>query len=188
MSLLLPLLKRTSLANPSSPSRVVSLSSLGHATAPRGPPSDGGIKYDSVRRGDTLLSDVDEYGESKWGNIALANYINLHHGPKSGVTDGEVLAVGLHPGSVATNLGNHIGWLSSIKNWPTFQKAIAMTAAQGALNSLWAANMDVTQAREVSGKYIAPVQSVIPDRPDLRYPQAWEKLWNWCEAEARRAE
>lgn len=156
--------------------------------APKCGPEDGGIKYDALKRGDNLLNGQAEYGVSKWGNIALANYINLHHGPSSGVTDGEVIAISLHPGFVSTNLGSHIPSLMAMKNWPSIQRAVTYTPAFGALNSLWAANMPVAEAREISGKYVAPVQSVIPARPDLRYPQAWEKLWDWCEAEAKRAE
>lgn len=37
---------------------------------------------------------------SKWGDAALALYINDHYGPRSGNTDGEILTTSVHPGEL----------------------------------------------------------------------------------------
>lgn len=110
ITLLLPLLQKTSLAHPEDPARVVILSSSGHSLAPK-----GGVDYGVLVRpaeGDATparqLSPTVDYGMSKWGDIALAQYIHEHYGPGSGNKDGEILTSAIHPGVVKTNLSAHL--------------------------------------------------------------------------------
>lgn len=95
---LLPLLLSTSRANPSDPPRVLLLSSAGHAAAPK-----GGVDYKSVvrdegrdGRGRHELAKWPEYGQAKWGDIALARYLHANYGP--GSSRGELLCFSMHPG------------------------------------------------------------------------------------------
>ena len=46
------------------------------------------------------LSRWAEYGQSKWGCIALARWLNWHHGPQQAAATGspEIISVALHPG------------------------------------------------------------------------------------------
>lgn len=104
---LLPTLQATSRANPSNPARLISLASLGQMFAPK-----GGIDYDALRAGGKQLDKWAEYGLSKWGNVALAKYVDAHYGPASG-TDAPVIAISVHPGVVATNLARHVADTSS---------------------------------------------------------------------------
>jgi retinol dehydrogenase-12 len=85
---LLPLLKN---------SRVIFSSSAGHAQAPV-----GGIDYKSVVKtttgegpGSNELNIWVDYGQTKWGDIALAKQLDKMHGPRAG---GDVISLSVHPG------------------------------------------------------------------------------------------
>jgi retinol dehydrogenase-12 len=82
--------------------RVVFSSSAGHAQAP-----SGGVDYKSVVKtatgdgpGSNELNVWVDYGQSKWGDIALAKQVDKMHGPRSG---GDIVSVSVHPGK-STNL------------------------------------------------------------------------------------
>ncbi|GMK55953.1 hypothetical protein CspeluHIS016_0210090 [Cutaneotrichosporon spelunceum] len=181
ISRLIPLLQRTSKAN-AAPSRLVVSSSFAHLWAPKCG-EDGGIVYDTLK-GTGKLDKVKEYGESKWGSVALARYVNEHYGPKSG-SDGEILAYAIHPGPVASNLGTHLRSVAVLKFNNAVWRATQLTPDEGALNQLWVANLPVDEARELAGGYISCIETPVPARSDLADPAAWDKLWNWCEAEGR---
>ena len=77
--------------------RVIFSSSAGHAQAP----SDG-VDYKSVVKtavgdgpGPNELNVWVDYGQSKWGDIALAKQVDKMHGPRSG---GNVISLSVHPG------------------------------------------------------------------------------------------
>ncbi|CAK9781928.1 NAD(P)-binding protein [Cutaneotrichosporon oleaginosum] len=182
ISRLLPLLQASSRANPGSPSRLIVSSSVAHALAPHRGGDDGGIAYDTLR-GTGKLDRIAEYGESKWGSVALARYVDAHYGP--GTKDGEILSYAIHPGPVASNLGNHLGAVALLRINQAVLTAMQLTPDEGALNQLWLADMPVDQARKLRGEYVACIQNPMPARPDLSNPAAWEKLWNWCEAEGK---
>ncbi len=76
---LLPLLQRTSRAHPDSPARIVVLSA-GHSMAPKGG-VDYGVLYRPAQgnaQAPRTLDKMVDYGMSKWGDAALALYINDH--------------------------------------------------------------------------------------------------------------
>ncbi|GFZ46731.1 hypothetical protein JCM24511_03951 [Saitozyma sp. JCM 24511] len=224
---LLPVLRATSSAHPEDPARVITLSSAGHSAAP-----SGGVDYRSVVREAGAVTDSGnrprrgkyermkwvEYGQSKWGDIALAKYLDWTYGPKTDAkqTGGEIIAISLHPGMVATNLFAHLpgagfiqthapfilskesslrnSSLTSSKGLPTSrfdasdtsQRIITRPPEDGAGNQLWAATCPVSQARELSGKYIRPFQQVGRPRPDVEDRERVEKMWKWCDEQARR--
>lgn len=126
ITLLLPTLLKTSSAHPENPSRIIVTSSTGHSTAPK-----GGIDYNSVKRspksasnghshtnghsqsdeskelapGDNELMTWIDYGQSKWGNIACAKWLDKVYGPRAEATSGsqrigkgEIISVSVHPG------------------------------------------------------------------------------------------
>ncbi|BEI92577.1 uncharacterized protein CcaverHIS019_0502050 [Cutaneotrichosporon cavernicola] len=137
ISRLLPLMQSTSNST-ASPSRLIVSSSFAHLWAPKNG-IDGGIAYDTLK-GTGKLDKIKEYGESKWGGVALASAV-----------------------------------------W----RATQLSCDEGALNQLWLANLDVDQARKLSGSYVACIQAPTLARSDLDNPVAWDKLWDWCEAEGR---
>jgi retinol dehydrogenase-12 len=77
--------------------RVIFSSSAGHAQAP-----SGGVDYQSVIKtatgdgpGSNELNVWVDYGQSKWGDIALAKQVDKMHGPRSG---GNIISLSVHPG------------------------------------------------------------------------------------------
>ncbi|GMK55504.1 hypothetical protein CspeluHIS016_0205600 [Cutaneotrichosporon spelunceum] len=188
ISLLLPLLRKPR----PRPARVISIASAAHITAP-----PGGVDYAALDKGatrDALL----EYGESKWGNVALAKYVHAHYGPtcEDGVCSvpapGEIFSIAVHPGIVSTNLFMHFQtakWLSHTLTWAL--KLVMSTASIGSLNQIWAAEVADSAARELSGGYVWCFQERGIERADLvgaAGAQAGDKLWTWCEAQAARQE
>jgi NAD(P)-dependent dehydrogenase (short-subunit alcohol dehydrogenase family) len=71
--------------------RIVFSSSAGHAQAP-----PGGVDYNSITKQGTELNPWTEYGQSKWGNIALAKQLDKLYGPQAG---GQMVALSVHPGT-----------------------------------------------------------------------------------------
>ncbi len=162
--------------------------SAAHVTAP-----PGGVDYaalDARAPRDSWL----EYGESKWADIALAKYVHSAYGPQCqdgvcALPAGEVISIAVHPGVVATNLFMHNAvarWLCHNLTWAF--KLVSHTAATGALNQIWAAEVGDGEARELSGKYVWCFQCRGVERGDLHDPAAWKRVWDWCEAQVARQE
>lgn len=95
------------------PSRIIISSSAAHAMAPK-----GGIDYASLSKGG--LSPSVEYGQSKWGNIAMARTLHERYPditsvsvhPGEGMTQERA-----EPGSVASNLTAHFSLTGWVLNW-----------------------------------------------------------------------
>jgi hypothetical protein len=68
----------------------------------------------------------------------------------------------------------------------TSQSLITRPPEDGALNQLWAVTCPVEEARGLSGKYVVPFQRIGQPRLDLEERETVEKLWAWCDAEAKR--
>ncbi|KAK1924081.1 putativepod-specific dehydrogenase SAC25 [Papiliotrema laurentii] len=206
---LLPLLLQTARDHPESLPRVLSVSSAGHTAAP-----PGGFDAKSVVRDPSLSTDAGadgkpqrgpnehqkwvEYGQSKWGNVAIVRYLHWLYGPDAGRPkhdvkgeregEGEIISIALHPGIVATNLAQHMtisAYLLKI-NW--IAALFSKTADIGASNQLWAATVPEAEARKLSGEYIVPFQSVGVARPDLDDPARVQEMWDWCELQGKRFE
>lgn len=177
----IPIMRATSHANPAHPSRLIMLSSAGHALAPLG----GGIDYPSLQRNAKHIGAWAEYGESKWGDIALAKYVDRHYGPRSeAAMTGEIVAIAVHPGLIASNLGRHISYFAWAYDFPSLIDLWQVTPTIGALNQIWAAECPTPEAEKLSGKYIACYQQESPIRPDLDDPNKVDMLWAWCESQA----
>nr|XP_018262805.1 pod-specific dehydrogenase [Kwoniella dejecticola CBS 10117]OBR84963.1 pod-specific dehydrogenase [Kwoniella dejecticola CBS 10117] len=189
ISLLLPLLLSSP---PTHPSRIILTSSAGHATAPKegvdlrsvvSDPSDPvqqpGTKpkwgkYEKMR--------WVEYGQSKWGNIALSNYLHNEYGRQ-----GRLISVAVHPGLVATNLGQHLPFEGFAKKYlPWLVYPITRAPAIGAVNQVWAATVPDEEARWLSGQYIVPFRKVGIARADLQDDKRVEKVWNWCDEQGKK--
>ncbi|WVQ73321.1 hypothetical protein IAR50_002889 [Cryptococcus sp. DSM 104548] len=177
------------------PARVIVLSSVGHNFAPA-----GGIDYVSVvrhpddvtnsdgspRKGKNELERWPEYGQAKWGDIALAQYLAVTYDPK------ELIAVAVHPGSVATNLGVHVGvfsWAMEKAQW--LLSPISFSPSHGAINQLWSGTMPLPQALDLNGKYVVPFNHVMDPRGDLLGEEGKERakqLWAWCDEQGKKFE
>lgn len=176
-------MQKTSQANPQSPSRLIALSSAAHSNAPK-----GGVDYDSLKQGGKVLDKWVEYGESKWGDSALAKYVDNHYGPRSG-SKGEIIATSVHPGLVATNLYQHLWYVDGVLEYvPWLRYTFNVTSRVGSLNQLWVAELPVDKARELSGGYVTCYQTRGVERPDLNDPAAVDRMWEWCSAQVHRTE
>jgi NAD(P)-dependent dehydrogenase (short-subunit alcohol dehydrogenase family) len=140
--LLFNLLKPALLASatPEFPSRVVSLSSIGHRSG-------------SVRLNDYNFDEKDSYspwvgyGQAKTANIWLANYIDRHYGPEN------LHATSLHPGGIWTGLQVHVEeMMAQYKDDPAALNYMK-SPAQGASTSVYAALSE--EWKNKGGRYLA---------------------------------
>lgn len=137
IQLLLPMLQQSSRANPEDPSRLLCLSSAGHAAAPLNPDWTRFRRAPSQGRSDGRASESlptgrqyekwREYGLTKWAAIAITRRVHWEHGPRDAGfarpkrlvaqqsdREGEIVAVGIHPGQSA---GNRLASRSRDQAW-----------------------------------------------------------------------
>lgn len=119
--LLLPLLLAAT------PSRVISVSSIGHRASPTLPGN-----YDF--REPSTYAPWKAYGQAKTANIHLANAISRHYGSRG------LQALSLHPGGIATGLQVHVDEGMKAK-WAEDEKVAKYMKSpeQGAATSVYAA-------------------------------------------------
>ncbi|WVR06888.1 hypothetical protein IAU60_003924 [Kwoniella sp. DSM 27419] len=191
VSHLLPLLLNSP---PTEPARVIFTSSAGHAMAPK-----NGVDYHSVirasdesgadasaggkpKQGKNEYSKWIEYGQSKWGDVALARYLHNEYGRQ-----GRLITASVHPGLVATNLADHLSMTTAILKWaPWLGHAMTRSPKVGASNQVWIGTMPDHEARWLSGEYIVPYQKVGQPRPDVEDNARCERLWEWCEEQGKK--
>lgn len=136
--LLFQLLRDTMLesSKPGATSRVISVSSSGHRM--------GKIHFGNFNFDNDPSDQYEQwaaYGQSKTGNIYLANEIERRYGSQG------LHAWSLHPGSIFTGLQKHVPErMTLVKSNEAYMKQIKSTE-QGAATSVWGA-----VARELEGK------------------------------------
>ncbi|WVQ82089.1 hypothetical protein IAT38_004217 [Cryptococcus sp. DSM 104549] len=180
---------------PSDPARVILTSSAGHALAPK-----GGINYASVVRdpsdppaltpgskekpvrGKNELDKWTEYGQSKWGNVALAKWLWAHYGRQ-----GRIIATAVHPGLVATNLASHFS-LSGLVfgSAPWLRHLITRDPSVGAINQIYAGTVSLPEAWYLNGEYVVPFNTIGVARPDLNDIGKANELWDWCTEQEKK--
>ncbi|KAF2812370.1 short-chain dehydrogenase [Mytilinidion resinicola] len=140
--LLFNLLKDTLLASatPDFPSRVVSVSSIGHRAA--------SVRLDDYNfEKEGSYSPWAGYGQSKTANIWLANYIDRHYGPQN------LHATSLHPGGINTGLQVHQQELVNLmKDNPEWVRSVK-SSEQGASTSVYAALSE--EWKNKGGRFLA---------------------------------
>ncbi|KAF2493386.1 NAD(P)-binding protein [Lophium mytilinum] len=140
--LLFNLLRDTLLASatPDFPSRVVSVSSIGHRA--------GNVRlqdYNFEEEGS--YSPWAGYGQSKTANIWLANYIERHYGSRN------LHATSLHPGGIDTGLQVHQQeMVNKMKEKPEVLRTVK-SSEQGASTSVYAALSE--EWKDKGGRYLA---------------------------------
>ena len=149
--------------------RVVALSSTGHRMAPR-----GGIRFDdlAMERG---YDKWQAYGQSKLANLLFASELSRR------LPQGQI-ALSVHPGVIATNLGRNMG--SVMRSGfdfvgPVFGKSIP----QGAATQIWAAVHPDAAAH--NGAYLADCNVARTSRHG-RDPKLAARLWSVSEDLAAR--
>jgi NAD(P)-dependent dehydrogenase (short-subunit alcohol dehydrogenase family) len=150
----------------SAPSRIVILSSGGHAA------SD--IHWDDPNFERSEFVKMDAYGQSKTANILHAVELERRYGRLG------VHAAAVHPGMVRTELGRHFT-REDVEDLMARAKAAgaggglppAVEVEVGAATSVWAA---VAPADVVGGRYLADC-AVAEARPYATDPDAARRLW-----------
>lgn len=167
--LLLPTLKATAAATSPSDVRVLFLSSVGEALAPK-----DSYHLDKAKTTMPHLGTWTRYGQSKLANVHYSAALAKRHP--------DIKFISVHPGIVKTNLGytfmNSYG--SLMFRVITFvADMFAVSVEKGALNQLWAAT-----SRDVeSGVFYHPV-GVTGKGSALSNDEAVrEQLWEWTEKE-----
>lgn len=179
---LLPVLQATA-AEKGTPSRLLVISSQGHIAAP-----PGGVHWDSLHRGGKVLDKWADYGQSKWGDLALSAHVARHYGPGSpNAANGAIISTGIHPGLVATNLGTHLTAYTVMRYVPGLYHAMQVTPYVGALNQIWASQLPAHEAEALNGQYVACYECVAPQRPDLYDEAKVRRVWDWCEAQVEKS-
>lgn len=126
--LLFQLLKPALLASatPTSPSRVVSVTSTGHTL--------GAPLFDDYNFETTEYDPWRAYGQSKTANIWFANAIEKHFGSQ------HLHATSVHPGLItSSNLGTHLPPDQSSMFYTPEAQRVAKNVEQGAATQVWAA-------------------------------------------------
>ncbi|KAK0554389.1 hypothetical protein OC846_002121 [Tilletia horrida] len=127
---LLPLLEAAS-RGPEDPSRVITLTSIGHLFASASPYKINFDSQDAVNRtmGPSVAGNFFRYSQAKLAALLHAREWNSRIGRPGG---SKVMASGVHPGAVSTNLYEYTP-LGSL------MKRVMITPADGALSSLYVA-------------------------------------------------
>jgi NAD(P)-dependent dehydrogenase (short-subunit alcohol dehydrogenase family) len=177
--LVLPLLESTAAREEPGVVRIVNVSSIGHAAAPK----------EGVNLADTALAQsftFRRYGQSKLANILHAKSLHARYTgggrDRLATANNKIWALSLHPGNVDTQLNTRSVGSALV---PVLRcLGVYITPEEGSYNSLWAvASPGVTA--EMSGEYFVPV-GVKKDPSKLaRDAQLADRLWEWTEQEMR---
>jgi retinol dehydrogenase-12 len=165
--LLLPKLEATTKL-PGADVRIINLSSAGHVLVP-----NGGIAFDQLRTDMKATSTFTRYGQSKLANVLFTKELAERYP--------DIRSIAIHPGAVNTGLTQGV-----IASWAWTKTLIDVagvffmkSAAQGALNQLWAA----TSPEAKTGKYYDPVAKEVPASAYAQDKELAAKLWEWTEKE-----
>ncbi|KAF5571002.1 alcohol dehydrogenase Bli-4 [Fusarium pseudoanthophilum] len=167
--LLLPTLEETAKTNPDV--RIVFVSSMGESMSPKNP-----YQFDQFKTTMSSFSTISRYAISKLANVHYAAALAERH-PK-------IKVISIHPGVVHTNLTGPIRESSLIMGTLTrvINSLVAVDAAKGALNQLWAA----TDPKAESGVFYHPVGVKGKGSKLSQDKEAREKLWEWTQQEIKQ--
>ncbi|KAF7367065.1 Short-chain dehydrogenase/reductase family protein [Mycena sanguinolenta] len=128
--------------------RIMHTSSIGHNLAP----GKRGIEFESLKGGperDAWVKKAGKtmgpwriYGESKFGNILVANHFANKYGDA-------LVSTSLHPGGIKTELGRYSGSFLNLAS-----DILGYPAPMGAYTQLWGAT--VADGEAINGKYLVP--------------------------------
>ena len=176
-TLLRPILTKTASSSPPGSVRVTWAGSL---AVDLGSPRPGGIAFSSAGA-PKVLGRQGDYGQSKAGNLLLANEMAKKWGNDSGV-----LHLCWNPGNLKTELQRHAGVLNYAINWMLYP------AVYGAYTELYA-GLSQDLGMQDAGAFIVPWGQKGAFRQDIVEgiksekeggTGSAEKFYAWCEKEA----
>lgn len=139
----------------SAPSRVVTVSSVGHRQA-------RGIDFEAVRRPTRSVTGLHEYGVSKLANLLFTQELARREAA-TGVT-----TYALHPGAIASNIWRRVPWPVE-----PLMKRFMRSSAEGARTSIWCAT--ASELAGVSGRYYDDCREKEPSA--VATPALAAELW-----------
>lgn len=139
----------------SAPSRVVTVSSVGHRQA-------RGVDFDAVRRPSRSFTGLPEYGVSKLCNILFTQELARREAG-SGIT-----TYALHPGAIASNIWRRVPWPVQ-----PVMKRFMRSSEEGARTSIWCAT--APELAGVSGRYYDDCREKAVSR--VATPELAAELW-----------
>ncbi|EJD36049.1 NAD(P)-binding protein [Auricularia subglabra TFB-10046 SS5] len=192
--LLLPILLATADASPSGEkTRVIHTSSDRYSSYPK-------INYEALRDSATRrgLGKWNLYGQSKFGNLVVSRELDRRYSDK-------IVAIGLHPGVIKTELQRHMGFaqsgIGSTLSLTVQQSWFLKEPSEGAITQLYAGtapeaaelggNVHISQyARPVSWltlrfQYLVPLARLGEPKAEVNVPETEEVLWAWLEAQVQ---
>ncbi|GHJ85899.1 hypothetical protein NliqN6_2301 [Naganishia liquefaciens] len=153
--------------------RVVHTSSSGHRFAPRGAVDWESLKPEGAgpppKLGNWAL-----YGQSKIGNILVANELDRRHGAK-------IISTSCNPGNLQTDLPRHLKQSIFIRLVGFIEPLLTYPAHLGALTQLYLG----TAPDVAGGAYGIPWARIGDPREDAKDPETARKVWEWLERECR---
>jgi len=161
--LLIPALLAGAKSSSDGKSRVVNLSSV---AAYMSKSFDLDMARDTPQRKKTSLTYL--YGQSKLGNILLANGFAKRYG------DQGIISSSLHPGPLQSDLYRDVSFVEKV-----FLRPSLYPLSYGATTPLWAGTSP--EGLQFNGKYLMPWARVGTDLPPGVTDQSAEDLWNWCD-------
>ncbi|KPM36632.1 hypothetical protein AK830_g9925 [Neonectria ditissima] len=165
--LLLPVMEKTAQNEPGADVRIISLSSRGHAHAPK-----GGCRFDTPKTTADSLGAYGRYFQSKLANVLWARQLAKQYP--------QLTIAAIHPGIVRTQLmDGATGSNTLAKVFVKVGSVFLVPVEQGAKNQLWASvSKDVK-----SGEYYEPVGIGALVSDDGNNDAMAQKLWDWTEKE-----
>ncbi|KAJ9107005.1 hypothetical protein QFC19_002873 [Naganishia cerealis] len=174
---LLPLLLKVSQdSNGVEKARVVHTSSSAHNMAPR-----GAIDWESLKvQEDGSIGHAHNtwvlYGQSKIGNVIVANELNRRYGD-------HLISTSCNPGNLKTDLPRHLKqfFLARLVSW--VEPLLTYPASLGALTQLYLG----TAPDIKGGDYGIPWARIGRPREDALDEKIGKELWEWLERECKVA-
>ncbi|KAI8054561.1 hypothetical protein BDF22DRAFT_619020 [Syncephalis plumigaleata] len=161
------------------PARIVFTSSLAHQWTYK-----SGVYLDlkSINE-ETGYSPMKAYGQSKLANIMTASYLARQVAKEDGAPT--VLINSLHPGVVHSDLGRNFrdahGWIVDQGN-RLFYWVFAMSTADGALTSLYAATSNEVKEKGYNGQFFIPYGKRSTPSSFACNEELQDKLWSFTQS------
>ncbi|KAI5449418.1 short-chain alcohol dehydrogenase [Naganishia albida] len=154
--------------------RMVHTSSSGHRLAPQ-----DSVDWDSLKVGEDGnvghgLNRWTLYGQSKLGNVIVANELNRRYGDK-------IISTSCNPGNLKTDLPRYLRQSFFVRCFAWVEPLVTYPAAMGALTQLYLG----TAPDVKGGQYGIPWARIGAARADAADEELGRKVWDWLERECK---
>jgi NAD(P)-dependent dehydrogenase (short-subunit alcohol dehydrogenase family) len=174
--LLLPTIRNSGSAE--EPARIIFTASMGHQWSYS---ENVRLTLEAIND-ESSFNSMKAYGQSKLANILTASYMARQEEKSDGKPS--VLVNSLHPGVVQSEIGRNLqesyGRIVDMGN-RFFYSIAGMSAADGALTTLYAATSNKVKEKGYNGKYFVPYGKLATPNGPARDIQLQDKLWDFTQ-------